>query len=217
MSSREAALQELAPFLGLRLDAHCHVQHDAAFLAGEAPAGNHYFCMTETPGEYEQFAVLALPSYATLGLGLHPWQVAAAEEDLFQQLDAFMRGLSQVWLVGEVGLDFSSRRAPTRAQQLEAFGCIAQACGQVGGKVLSIHGVQAAKEVLDLLDQTEYLESCLCIFHWFSGNSDQLQRAIKAGCWFSVGPRMLATKRGKAYAQPIPQQRLLYESDAFSL
>lgn len=34
------------------------------------------------------------------------------------------------------------------------------------------------------------------------------------GCWFSVGERMLATKRGRAYVQSIPSDRLLLETDA---
>ena len=32
--------------------------------------------------------------------------------------------------------------------------------------------------------------------------------------FFSVGPHMLASKRGRAYAQAIPRDRLLLETDA---
>ena len=52
-----------------------------------------------------------------------------------------------------------------------------------------------------------------CIIHWFSGTSDQLTRARRAGCYFSVNPRMLGSKRGRAYAQAIPADRLLLETD----
>ncbi|MEE0705682.1 MAG: TatD family hydrolase, partial [Adlercreutzia sp.] len=51
------------------------------------------------------------------------------------------------------------------------------------------------------------------IFHWFSGSSDDLQRALHAGCFFSVGPRMLASRRGREYARQIPLDRLLLETD----
>lgn len=51
------------------------------------------------------------------------------------------------------------------------------------------------------------------IFHWFSGASDDLHRAIKLGCFFSVGPRMLASRRGREYARQIPVSQLLLETD----
>ncbi|MCI8468231.1 MAG: hypothetical protein HFJ75_01800 [Eggerthellaceae bacterium] len=52
------------------------------------------------------------------------------------------------------------------------------------------------------------------IFHWFSGTSQELARARDLGCFFSVGPRMLATRRGRAYAHDLPLDRLVLETDA---
>ena len=80
-------------------------------------------------------------------------------------------------------------------------------------KVISLHAVRSADVVLDLLERTGASEQCSCIFHWFSGTSDELNRAIGMGCWFSVGTRMLASKRGRAYARAIPTPRLLVETD----
>ena len=51
------------------------------------------------------------------------------------------------------------------------------------------------------------------IFHWFSGTSDDLHRAVELGCFFSVGPRMLASRRGREYARQIPLGQLLLETD----
>ena len=42
---------------------------------------------------------------------------------------------------------------------------------------------------------------------------EAVQRAIDAGCLFSVNERMLKTKRGRAYARAIPEGRLLIETD----
>lgn len=84
-------------------------------------------------------------------------------------------------------------------------------------RILSIHAVQAAEEALDILQNTGCLDACICIFHWFSGTGDQLVAARKAGCYFSFGPRALATKRGRAYAAQVPANRLLRETDAYSL
>ena len=94
-----------------------------------------------------------------------------------------------------------------------AFERVARACAS-GGKVLSIHAVKAAGEALDVLERAGALAGNACIFHWFSGTSDELQRAVRAGCFFSINPRMLASKRGRAYAQAVPAERLLLETDA---
>ncbi len=51
------------------------------------------------------------------------------------------------------------------------------------------------------------------IFHWFSGTSDDLTRALADGCYFSAGPRMLVSRRGREYARQIPLDRLLLETD----
>ncbi len=118
--------------------------------------------------------------------------------------------------VGEVGLDFSPRRAAMREAQLQAFEAIARTCAEVGGKVLSVHAVRAVDDVLDVLERGDALADAAgnaCIIHWFSGTSDQLTRARRAGCFFSVNPRMLESKRGRAYAQAIPENRLLLETD----
>ena len=90
---------------------------------------------------------------------------------------------------------------------------MARACAG-GGKVLSIHAVKAAGEALDVLERAGALVGNACIFHWFSGTSDELQHAVRAGCFFSINPRMLASKRGRAYAQAVPAERLLLETDA---
>lgn len=116
--------------------------------------------------------------------------------------------------VGEVGLDFSKRRIATRNAQLWAFRHIANACAKDGGKVLSIHCVKAYDDVLSILDNSDCFVSCTCIFHWFSGSFPQLAQAVDAGCFFSVGLRMLETKRGREYAKAIPLRKLLLETDA---
>ena len=54
----------------------------------------------------------------------------------------------------------------------------------------------------------------ICIFHWFTGTSDELARARQRGCHFSINEHMLKTKRGREYARQIPLERLLLETDA---
>lgn len=80
-------------------------------------------------------------------------------------------------------------------------------------KLISIHAVNAAAAALDALEQAGAFALHHVIFHWFSGTSDDLHRAVELGCFFSVGPRMLASRRGREYARQIPLGQLLLETD----
>lgn len=197
------------------LDAHCHLDFARnGRLLGDAAAcaGVWALSATVTPAGYERARLLFAGCPAVLvGLGLHPWWVAdgsCGEADIarFEELAFRAR------FIGEIGLDFARRREGTREAQTAAFERAVRA-GVTGGKVVSLHAVCAADEVLDALERFECTTDNACILHWFSGSNDALVRAVRLGCYFSVNPRMLATKRGRAYAKAIPADRLLVETD----
>ena len=54
----------------------------------------------------------------------------------------------------------------------------------------------------------------ICIFHWFTGTASERRRAIEAGAWFSINPRMLRTKGGQETIKTVPVDRILLETDA---
>ena len=116
--------------------------------------------------------------------------------------------------IGEIGLDFGWRHQASKNTQLEMFEAIARWAASRQGKLISLHSIKAARETLDILEASGALASCTCLFHWFSGSSDLLKRAIDAGCYFSCGVRMLATGKGREYVKAIPANRLLLETDA---
>lgn len=216
-------------------DAHCHVAFMAdpvAFARDAAAAGSRVLAASVTPGEFVSLRAKlqaarssqpdardaartqddTAPSCALRqAVGLHPWWVG---NDVSAQLAAFDELASATRFVAEVGLDFAPRHVATKHEQRRAFAHIARACAAAGDKVLSVHSVRAATAALDVLEDAGCFDACAVIFHWFSGTSDELQRAIAAGCFFSVGERMLATKRGRAYVAAIPAGRLLLETDA---
>lgn len=143
-------------------------------------------------------------------LGLHPWYLGegdAAEGRVTRFCDLAPR----LRLIGEIGLDRGKAHCSTFDAQRGAF---EQICGAVSpGSVLSIHSVGAAEEVLAVLAATGRLDDCVCVLHWFSGTSDEFVRARKAGCYFSVGPFMLRTRKGRECARQVPLDRLLLETD----
>jgi TatD DNase family protein len=59
----------------------------------------------------------------------------------------------------------------------------------------------------------EYPGAGPAVLHWFSGSQRELARAVDAGCWFSVGPAMLASDKGRSLAAKMPRDRILTETD----
>lgn len=194
-------------------DAHCHLDFSPEGVetcARAAKAGWRIFINTVTPAGHEMAAGrFSGAGNAAVGVGLHPWWIHGLDDEEIARGVALA---SEARFIGEVGLDFGKKGLDPE-RQLDAFGRIAQACGSAGGKVVSIHSVRAAGEALDILSASRTLESCICIFHWFSGTSDELRRALDAGCLFSVNPVMAGSRRGREYIRQLPASRILLESD----
>ena len=191
-------------------DAHIHLDFlaDPTAFAREAQArGLSLFANSVTPQGFERtLDATHGMSHVCAGLGQHPWWIGQADLKRFDSLLPHTR-----W-IGEVGLDFSPKR-PHHERQAEVFDHIVGQCAREGGKVLSIHSVRAADAVLDTLEKTGCTRACTCVFHWFSGSTDALWRAIRMGCWFSVNEMQANTRRAKEQLKLVPKERLLLETD----
>lgn len=192
-------------------DAHVHLnwfENPEEAAAQAQKLGVSALCCTVSPRDYKEArALLSKCANVRVAAGVHPWFVDDATDvnDAVEAIDG------SAW-IGEVGLDFGAKHANTKKDQLRVFEAVCEPCSD-GGKTLSIHSVRSAEAVLDILEKTGTIDSCRCVFHWFSGTSKELARAKEAGCWFSVGERMLGTRRGREYARQIPGSRLLLETD----
>lgn len=218
-------------------DMHCHLGFTPSPSLAAADAEQRdigAFSCTVTPEEFEALAPqLADSPNVCVGLGAHPWWIADGRIS-DAQLDTFCALAPTTAFIGEIGLDFAGPRDTPESRQWQnaAFARILAVCNEAVPqksdatttqesslssaclpKLISIHAVNAASEVLDALEAADTLSRHQAIFHWFSGSSDDLQRALRTGCFFSVGPRMLASRRGREYARQIPLDRLLLETD----
>lgn len=198
---------------------HCHLSHMAngpEVAAAVRQRGIALLDATLAPSEYpaacERFA--AAPN-VRVASGLHPWRIEAGPAGEKTAALAAAQAAAHEF-VGEVGLDFSRAHASTRAAQLCAFDRIVAACAAQprAGRVVSIHAVHAATEALDILERHGLPAHATCIFHWFSGSGEDLNRLRALGCLVSVNECMLATRRGRAYARQLPEDALLLETDA---
>lgn len=173
-----------------------------------ADRGLYVLSVTTTPSAWRGTAALAAEATRIrTGLGLHP-QLAHQRK---AELGLFERLLPETRYVGEIGLDGAPEFKQHWADQVTVFDRILATCEAAGGRILSIHSRRAASAVLDRLAATR--NAGTPILHWFSGTQRELARAIELDCWFSVGPAMLASKKGRALTANMPRDRLLTETD----
>lgn len=199
-------------------DMHCHLDfccNPYSVAQGLARDSIGCFSQTITPQGYEDTCgVLGDVGNVRVGVGMHPWEVASDKGALHSDFDHFAKCAQKSRWIGEVGLDFSPQRVHTKDGQLWMFKAIAELCSREGEHVVSIHAVQSASHVLDVLEETRMCARNTCIFHWFSGTDQEFKRALEMGCCFSFGPRSLATKRGIRFVSQAPLASLLLETDA---
>ena len=200
-------------------DMHCHLDlmSNAEEVARDAATrGIVIFDTTVTPNDSRDARQrFAETPNVRVGAGLHPWWLADGRCDGADAAKAALAA-AQSTFVGEVGLDFSPRYQESRALQIEALDLILRNCAERprAGRVISLHAVRSAETVMDILERYDLTRSATCTFHWFSGTSDELARARKIGCYFSINERMLTSKKGREYARQIPVERLALETDA---
>ena len=142
-----------------------------------------------------------------LALGLHP-QLAHERRS---ELALFESILPTARYVGEIGLDGGQEYKHSWPDQIHVFERILSACEAAGGRVMSIHSRRATGPVLDHI--SKHRRAGLPILYWYSGGQKELKRAIELGCWFSVGPSMLASDKGRSLIERMPKERVLTETD----
>lgn len=193
------------------IDFHAHLDlyPDPVRIAREVVSRRMYvLSITTTPSAWPGTSLIAKPgSRIRTALGLHP-QLAHLR---ISELVLFDHYLDQTEFVGEIGLDGAQDFKNHWKQQMQVFEHILAACSRSGGKTMSIHSRKAASAVLDCL--SIHPDAGIPILHWFTGSQKELQKAIQMGCWFSVGPAMLKSKKSRELVSQIPRERILTESD----
>jgi len=193
------------------IDFHCHLDLYPNYREVRQECdrrGMYVLSVTTTPSAWEGTSALAhgSPRIRT-ALGLHP-QLAGERKGELALFDAL---LPRVRYVGEIGLDGAPEYRSSWKDQLAVFEHILAQCQKSGGRIMSIHSRRASGHVLDCLEKRP--EAGTPVLHWFSGSVRDLDRAVKLGCWFSVGPAMVAGSKGRELVSRMPRDRILTESD----
>lgn len=142
-----------------------------------------------------------------VGLGLHPEIV----DRKASELNVLVSSIVKAKFIGEIGLDGSPKFRESLPLQETILTSVFAECEKQGGRILSIHSRGAASRVLDLLKK--YPRVGKPVLHWFSGTTSEIHQAINQGCWFSVGPTMLTSLKGRDLLKIMPMDKVLPETD----
>ncbi|MBU4305590.1 MAG: TatD family hydrolase [Candidatus Omnitrophica bacterium] len=193
------------------IDFHSHLDlyQDSLKLLPEVAKRNIFTLVVTTSPRAWQATSQMFSGYENIkvALGLHP-EVAHKKAG---EVDVFMLCIEKAKFIGEIGLDGSPKNQEFFSLQKELFSRVLSECEKQGGRILSIHSRCAGTPVLDLLEK--YPQSGKQILHWFSGTTNELQRAITIGCWFSVGPAMILGTKGRELIKLMPREKVLPETD----
>lgn len=164
--------------------------------------------MTNTPSEWSNAnAMIKDRPRLRIALGLHPQLV----DGIRASLDLFESLIIETRYIGEIGLDGSTEYKQHLKEQITTFEFLLATCQRSGGKIMSIHSRSATQKVLDNL--RKYPDAGIPVLHWFSGSFDELEKAKSQGCWFSIGPAMFQSAKGRTLVQNIPRDRIITETD----
>jgi TatD DNase family protein len=174
------------------LDCHAHIDPSVTPMQVRQLRGAQIFAMTRTLAEA---AIGIANPFDNLhwGVGVHPGVKGIVDH---WNETAFGALLEDTFLVGEVGLD---RRGASR-EHVSVFRDVLTASG---GRVVSIHSAGCVDQVLDAVEEVGVPGAVL---HWFLGDRDQIERASRLGCFFSINAAMTDdAMRGLPYERVLPE------------
>lgn len=200
-----------APFPdAVLVDTHCHIDlypDPAPILAAATANRVLVVAVTNAPSVFFHTQRLSERCpYLLPALGLHPELVATHGHEL----DRMLPLLEQTRFVGEVGLDYVTTDQALRARQREVFTKILDRCSSLGGRVLTVHSRRAASDVIATVGERF---NGTVILHWFTGTPREAERALKAGCYFSINTAMLSATSSSRLLALLPRERVLTETD----
>jgi TatD DNase family protein len=193
------------------IDFHCHLDlypNPESVIKEVIKKKIFVLSVTTTPSAFAITNKLSKQSqFIKTALGLHP---QLAHERHFE-LPLFHDLIPEIHYIGEIGLDGDPIFKKYRPIQFKVFQSILHACVANGGRIMSIHSRLAASNVLSILENNQ--NAGIPILHWFSGSIFDLKKAINLNCWFSVGPPMLLSNKGREIIKLIPKEKILTETD----
>lgn len=140
-------------------------------------------------------------------LGFHPeFIVNASEADIDREIVFIRENASKIVAVSEIGLD---NKFGFKEKQLSSFSKFLRLAEELNIPVV-VHSRWAAGAILNALKGF----SCPVDLHAFSGNLTEVQKAIDAGHFLSIGPNVVFNEYRQKLASTVPLEQMLTETDS---
>lgn len=141
-------------------------------------------------------------------VGIHPW---SAQSENLERFETFLNEEKNLTHgVGEIGLDRKyAKNEEDYKRQIFVFEKLLEFAEKLR-KPVSIHSRDSQKDVIGIISSFR-LEGVL--LHWFSGDYQQLNRAMDRGYYVSFGPTIIYSKKSKALAERTSRDLILTETD----
>jgi TatD DNase family protein len=199
-------------------DSHCHLH----LCAGERPLDD-LLSSARAQGVADivtvgidvessrEVAAMAHERALWCSVGVHPNESANLDDDAWSEI-VRLTGDERVVAVGESGLDFYRDDAPLGAQR-DAFARHIE-LARARDLALIVHTRSSVSAALDLL--AEVSSPARLVFHCWSGDADELARALSLGAYVSFAGNVSFASASdlRERAAEVPRDRLLVETDA---
>jgi TatD DNase family protein len=198
-------------------DSHCHLHiceeeervEDVVDRARLAGVGGMLTAGIDVPSSLRSVELASMPNVHA-AVGIHPNSALEFGDDTHRTVES-MLSRDEVVAVGESGLDFYRDHAPPDAQE-KAFEAHIELATRYA-KPLIIHTRDSMDRALEMLGSAR---PDRFVFHCWSGDENQLRRAIDLGAYISFAGNV-SFKNADALrtcAPLVPLDRLLVETDS---
>lgn len=197
-------------------DSHCHLfdvdgePGEAVARAAAAGVTGILVCGTDTPTSERAAELAGLPG-VWAAAGLHPTSAREWSDEVAGAIEGVL-GRDRVVAVGESGLDLYWDTSFLDAQQRVFETHVAWA--KRLDKALVIHTRNSIDEALATLERVSPPDRL--VFHCWSGDRAQLERALALGSFVSFAGNVTFKNAGnlRELAAAVPEDRLLVETDS---
>lgn len=192
------------------IDTHVHLQDFSADFAPAVFKNREAKRLVLVSAQKEDFFKIAelldtYPDKLQGAFGVHPWYWR--EEAPLEMLRTYLKKFPQA-LVGEIGVD--ELKEPVSDGQRELFLAQFEVAKEFCRPVI----VHAAKAFTALRAYENELKSIKYVHHGFVKNDELLQFINKTGGYIGLGSLFLRQERAREMWQMMPQDKILFETDA---
>src|SRR2546421_7966983 len=206
------------------IDTHCHIQteqfdpdREEMIAKAEAAGVSHFIVPAIDFASFSQtLAIAAQRSNVFCGLGIHPHHAAEWNDEVCKYIESEIDRNLKVIAIGEIGLDYYYDFCP-KEQQIKAFREQIELAIEKD-KPIIIHTRDSIDETLDIVDEyykNRGSDARFGQFHCFSGNAEQMKRAVSLGfCVSYTGNITFKNTTLTDVVRQTPEHRILIETDS---